>query len=514
MKRTTTGRNLSPDEAFRRLLDYGLFTEMLPPCFTSRGLSQHIPADHLRILTEPTDDGLKQLLKDKHHDFIRYELLSDASIPRQFGIPHPESYLLQSLVLKRYWPTIKKHCAKPSTPFSRTFVRQMQGPRVFKMNYDGFDRQEIEETDIRNMTGARYVAHADISTCFPSIYTHSIPWALHGRNKAKKDYSLELTGNLLDKVSQGLRDRQTNGLLIGPHTSNVISEVILTDIDVRLAKKCYTRVARHIDDYRFYATTQSEAEQFIRDLGILLREYELSLNQRKTKIVSMPRPVREDWIRELHSFPWPHTGAAVGFTKVQEFLDLALDRARESGAYRVLNYAIKMVPHNLDDHARHLFVQHAVNLALLHPYLAPILNRSVFEKHRFSGIEVIIDRFANELLSIGVQRVYTDAISYALYYSLKYGLSLSKSEDELCQIIPIDDCLSNVLLLEYAKSKQLSSVQTKIWNRAAELRKYDRRDQDRFWLLIYQVSRASTLDKLKQSFLANLKRRGFEFVRI
>ncbi len=356
----------------------------------------------------------------------------------------------------------------------------MRGTRVFKMNYHGIDRDETEETDISNMTGARFVAHADISTCFPSIYTHSIPWALHGRSKAKGNYSLELAGNLLDKVTQGLRDRQTNGLLIGPHTSNVISEITLTDIDAKLTKKGYTRISRHIDNYHYYAATQSEAEQFIRDLGILLRGYELGLNQRKTKIAPMPRPIREEWLRELHGFPWPNAGTAVRFTKVHEFLDLALDLARNAGAYRVLNYAIKMVPKNLDDRARKLFVQHATNLTLLHPYLTPILHRSVFEKQRFSGIETIIEGFANELLSVGMQRIYTDAISYAIYFSLKYQLSLSKCDDELCQIIPIDDCLSSVLLLEYARSQQLSVVQRRIWKRADELRKYDRRDQDRF----------------------------------
>lgn len=367
MTRITTGRGLSPDEAFQRLLDYGLFAQNLPPCFTSQGLSQHIPAHLLGILTEPTDARLKSLLKKTDHDFIRYESLSDTSVPRQIGIPHPESYLIQCLVLKRYWSRIKRHCAKPRLPFSRIYVRQMLGTRVFNMNYHGTDRDEIEETDISNMTGARFVAHADISTCFPSIYTHSIPWALHGRSKAKGNYSLELAGNLLDKVSQGLRDRRTNGLLIGPHTSNVISEIILTDIDAKLAKKGYTRIARHIDDYHYYAATQSEAEQFIRDLGILLREYELGLNQRKTKIAPMPRPIREEWLRELHGFPWPNAGTAVRFTKVHEFLDLALDLSRNSGAYRVLNYAIKMVPRNLDDRARRLFVQHAINLTLLHP---------------------------------------------------------------------------------------------------------------------------------------------------
>ena len=43
VKRQTTGLDLSEDEAFVGLVDYGLFGEKLPPCFTSERLSDHVP---------------------------------------------------------------------------------------------------------------------------------------------------------------------------------------------------------------------------------------------------------------------------------------------------------------------------------------------------------------------------------------------------------------------------------------------------------------------------------------
>ena len=118
---------------------------------------------------------------------------------------------------------------------------------------------------------------------FPSIYTHSIPWALHGRRKAKRDRSLLLEGNLLDRVTQDTRDGQTNGLLIGPHASNILSEIVLTDIDRTLVAS-YGRYSRHIDDYEYAAKTYEEAESFIRNLSIQLRERELRINEKKTEI--------------------------------------------------------------------------------------------------------------------------------------------------------------------------------------------------------------------------------------
>ena len=455
---------------------------------------------------------LNDLLTKSRHDFIRYEQLRHVNIPRQMGVPHPESYIVQCLALKRHWEKIKEYCAKPKTPVSRIYVRKMSGGRVFRMTYKGKEHLENEEVDICNMMGAHYIVRTDISNCFPSIYTHSIPWALHGRSKSKKDRSVLLKGNLLDKVTQGVRDGQSNGLLIGPHASNVISEIILTRIDDEMIRKGYKRFSRYIDDYTFYAKTHNEAEAFIRDLGMQMREYELVLNRNKTEILPMPRPIEEDWVRELKSFRWPAKGETVHFGTIRSLLDLALKLAQRAESYAVLNYAIKMVPPGLGSRAKRLFVQEAINLALLYPYLCPILDEHVFNKYRYDGIEKVILEFIEELLEIGIQRIYSDAIVHALYYALKYDLQLSTSEDKLREIIKIDDCLSDVLLLEYAKRYRIMRIQRAIRRRADKLKGMEVREQDRFWLLIYQLWRKKTLNDKGQPFLAELKRKRFSFV--
>ena len=514
--RQTTGRGLSEDEAFAGLVDYGLFGEKLPPCFTSEGLSKLIPEKLLGLTTENNEGELKKLIKASHN-FIRYEALREINIPRQMGVPHPESYIVQCLALKRHWTKIKRHCAKPKTPVSRIFVRKTSSKRIFHMNYKGKERFESEEADIHKMTGTHYVVRTDISKCFPSIYTHSIPWALHGRSKSKKDHSLSLPGNLLDKATQNTRDGQTNGLLIGPHTSNIISEIILTRIDDEMIKRGYEEFIRYIDDYTFYAKTHNEAEKFIHDLAIQLREYELTLNERKTDILPMPVPMEEDWVQALNSFRFPDKGK-ISFGPVQSLLDLALKLARGAETYAVLNYAIQMIPKNLNSRAKRLFVQQAVNLALLYPYLAPLLDKHVFDKHGYDGIKKVMREFVDELLAIGIQRIYPDTIAHALYYSLKYDLQFNMSEDKLKkettkQIIEIDDCVSMVLLREYAKRHGIKSIQNAIRERAEKLKGMEVREKDRFWLLIYQVWRKETLRNESQPFLAYLKENRFSFIR-
>ena len=429
------------------------------------------------------------------------------------GVPHPESYIIQCLAIKRNWKEIKRHCGSPNEPVSRIFVQKMSDETVFRMNYKGKDRLKNEEADIRLMTGSHFVVRADISTCFPGIYTHSIPWAIHGKGKSKNNKSILLPGNLLDNTAQCVRDRQTNGIMIGPHASNVISEIILTRIDDVMIKKGYKRFIRYIDDYAFYAKTYGEAEDFIRDLRMILRDYELSLNGRKTEILSMPLPIEEDWVRELNRIKFPKK-KVIRFNSVRPLMDLALNLAQGSESYSVLNYAIKMIPPRLNSRAKRLFVQESINLALIYPYLARILGEHVFDKHGYEGIEKAILKFVEELIDIGIKRIYSDAIIYGLYYALKYDLRLGISEENLLKIVDIDDCICSVLLLEYSRYHKIDRTKDAIRRRANKLKSMEIREQDRHWLLIYQLWRDTTLESEGQSFLAQLKRSRFQFVRL
>lgn len=490
------------------LVDFGLFGEKAPACFSSKGLTDRIPKRFERLVCETDEKKLKRRIRARH-DYVRYESLRNVNVPRQMGIPHPESYIVQCLSLNRHWTTIKKHCAKPSVPVSRVYVRKMPGEKVFDMNYKGRQQFDHEEADINRMTGARYAVKADISNCFPSIYTHTIPWALVGRNKAKSDRSVLSPGHLLDTVSQNVRDGQTNGLLIGPHASNVLSEMVLTCVDEQLIKNDYVAV-RHIDDYFYFAENHTKAEGFIRELNVQLREFELSLNERKTRIVPMPLTIGEDWVRELQTIKVGQKGQ-IGFTAVRALMDLALNIAQREQDSAVLNYAIKMVPLNLSVRAKRLFVRLAVNLAVLYPYLAPLLDVNVFKKHHYVGIEKMVREFIERILEIGVKNIYPDSIAHGLYCAIGYGVSLKIAQFEDA-IIEIDDCLCLVLLLEYSRRNGLADLASKVQARADMLRGGEGRDKDRFWPLIYDVWSAKELKSEGQDFLGELKEKGMSFL--
>ena len=73
----------------------------------------------------------------------------------------------------------------------------------------------------------------------PSLYTHSIPWALYGKAASKaalatKSRSRRRFGDKLDAALQCMNHGQTNGIPIGPDTSLVVAELVLSAVDVTL----------------------------------------------------------------------------------------------------------------------------------------------------------------------------------------------------------------------------------------------------------------------------------------
>ena len=152
-----------------------------------------------------------------------------------------------------------------------------------------------------------------------------------------------------------------------------------------------------------------------------------------------------------------------------------------------------------------------VNLAMLYPYLAALVDVHVFDKHHFVGIESIVCEFVERILDIGVNRIYPDAIAHGLHCAIKHDVSLNivKLGDA---IIAIDDCLCLVLLLEYAKQHGITELESKIHARTDLLKGGEARDKDRYWPLIHYVWSAPELKSEGQGFLSELKRSGMSFL--
>ena len=121
--------------------------------------------------------------------------MRNINIPRLFGVPTPMKYQRLCAILRDNWDEIKKHFHSQTDGedyrISRIHPCKHHDSKVlFEMNYKSLRVNGNPETDLLfldtpSFVASKYIVKADISTCFPSIYTHSIPWALVGKDTAK-----------------------------------------------------------------------------------------------------------------------------------------------------------------------------------------------------------------------------------------------------------------------------------------------------------------------------------------
>lgn len=141
----------------------------------------------------------------------------------------------------------------------------------------------------------------DVSKCFDSIYTHSLPWAVIGKSQTKFDLEGSKTtfGGRFDALMQNLNQNETNGIVIGPEFSRIFAEIILQSADVELElvlskranlkHKVDYEIFRYVDDYFVFYNDNSTELKVVEELQEILKSKKLTINASKLK--TYPKPI-------------------------------------------------------------------------------------------------------------------------------------------------------------------------------------------------------------------------------
>ena len=473
-------KEISPDELYKGLLAYGLFADKLPPVFTSE--------DFYNFCQTKTKE-----FEGKAHRYIYYENMRNTNIPRPLAIPNPMAYQRQCAALKEYWPQIQKHFSQKTSghqyKVSRIHIRKMyKVPALFQMNYNNWRVDGSPEIDLS--FGKKYMVKTDIATCFSSIYTHSLSWALAGKEEAKKHRNEGgLWYNKIDKVTRKTTHDETHGLLIGPHASNLLSEIVLTAIDSQLKSYNYTRA---IDDYTCYTDTYEEAQRFLTELGASLREFDLSLNYKKTMIIELPLAATEQWQRKLNAVQLTNLYGESDFLLTRAYLDSAIELMHANdGNAAILNYAIKVLASKkMTSNAREYAAKTILNLAMLYPYLVSIVDKYVFSvcctECKF---HLCIANYAQKIYRSGIAVHNFEQASFSIFFALKYKFKLDCFDVD--EIIKSNDCILLLMAFLYAKYNNPDDLQ-KLEAFARSI-KDDLDSFDQFWVFLYEILPKSDL---------------------
>lgn len=478
---TQRGSTLSVDKDFvlRALLQHNFFPtqkkakEEMPPIFTSVAFTPDL-AKKLVAGKPRKVDGYQG------YDAVEYKLTRFNGVSRSCAIPHPTAYAQLSLCIHEHWDKLD-YIGKNKISGIRP-IEHSDG-RIIIMDYE----KSFEKTKrkLRGAFGRRFTVHTDISNCFPSVYSHAIPWATVGFDYAKKHKSTKYKTewfNQLDEKVRWLKRGETQGIAIGPATSNILSEVILARVDETLRGKfVYTRF---IDDYTAYCETEEKAQEFVRQLSEELAKYKLLLNIRKTEVIPLPHALAADWVAEL-SLALPRT-AEVSARDAINYLNLAVRLAQQTPDGSVLKYALKsLVSRKLGFMADVDILQYGLTLSFHHPVLLPLLEK-LFDSTMFAGKFL----YARELQQLALEHARlrrSDAVAWTLYYLNKYGVSVEAACAD--EILASRDCVS--LLLLYLSGDPLH--QTRVLSFVGRLDLVDLYELDQYWLLLYELFRAGKI---------------------
>lgn len=298
-------------DVYNWIIECGYFPEqyVLPPCF--------------RVVERPTRRKVYFAVPKNGKKYtVPCAAWTDVHFPkseltdRTFAIIHPEIHNDIAYHISRNWKKLvdvmmpKDSCV---TSYSFPIPIDKKHPGRLGRLRSGRSIYEFLAMTDDDLTSVAYrfsfLVRADIKSFYPSIYTHSIAWAIHGKTKIRnggKRYDFRLLGNRLDKLFQNANDGCTNGIAIGPVVSDVIAELIAAQVDRELTKQL--RVAnieceavRFKDDYQILVSTEAEARTVIKCLQAALKGYNLELNDEKTSVNKLPNGLFRPWVSKYHA---------------------------------------------------------------------------------------------------------------------------------------------------------------------------------------------------------------------
>jgi hypothetical protein len=297
------------------LLEQGYYPEqyVVPPSFKVEKFDlQPSPFFPVKNVTD-SSGNTKYKFELEKSELVTVSFPKTQLTDRTFGIINPKIYHDIVWYLLNDWNTVLNHLFHADLkifsyslpiPVNNQNVGELGELRAGRMIYEFL---EMAESDlVAEGHKYKFLLKTDIKNFYPSIYTHSIAWALHTkktiRTSGNKDNFSRFLGLRLDKLFQYANDGCTNGIPIGHAVSDLASEVILTAVD----KECSIELkevdfigVRFKDDYRFLCRSKQDAQKIIKTLQNQLRKFNLFLNEGKSEVGELPEGLFRRWTSEF-----------------------------------------------------------------------------------------------------------------------------------------------------------------------------------------------------------------------
>jgi hypothetical protein len=454
------------------LITRGLFHDRIIPPLSSLSLS----SVYKQVSGFARAEMKKEPRQRKRSQLVRHSVPKLKHLRRHFGVPNPYAQTMLCIAVAKSWKQLEALCGKSSISLSRPMPSSKRALAAqHSRRIEGVRRAQ-------SSIGARFMLKTDLATFYPSIYTHSIPWAIHGKQVARSKRAKGWYGNELDLWVRETQDRQTGGVPIGPDTSFLIAEVVASRLDERLAKLLRTplRGVRYIDDYHLYFKTRSDAERALAALHTVTQSYELQLNGLKTEIVELPESIEPAWKTDLRLLRIRSDARATG---IKAYFDRAAALAHEYSTDSVLTYAVRKITHysnQLKSHewevCRSLLLRCCLGEPTMLPVLLPLFEQ-ISESWNMDEVRVLL----TELCLYHAPLQHGFEVAWSLWTARSLGIDLPANVGNA--VVKVDDDIVALVALDLQSEGLLPSLNATMWaSRMTAENLYSEH-----WLLAYEA---------------------------
>ncbi|MDY9926939.1 RNA-directed DNA polymerase [Methanosarcina sp.] len=434
------------------LLRCGYFPKELPPPFST----EFFATNFFQIESQwPNENDRTGFPKIPESIPVEFSIPKKDYIRRKLSIPNPVNQSYLSKIVCENWDKIETHCNESRFSLSIPVenIPNDKNNRAIKPVKSFID---FRKNCIIDSFDKIFELKVDISWFYPSIYTHSIPWALHTKEISKQRQSdMSLEGNVLDKYIRKCQSNQTNGIPIGPDTSLVLAEIVACSVDKELgevfsALKGY----RYYDDYYFYFSKREEAEEVLKHLQYLLNEFQLSLNEKKTIIIQYPYPYDTEWALPLRKFQFRMDERGQE-RDIWKYFNLAFDLYQKNIDEPVLKYTIRRIEkYKIYDSNWELFQSLILKCTILDPKTIKNVIKILLAYPTLVDVQKVT-KVVYELLNYHCNKNHSYEVAWALWLAKTFNVNIINEFANY--IFSSNDIIPIVIALDLKKAGLINS---------------------------------------------------------
>lgn len=243
---------------------------------------------------------------------IYFNIPKSNYVRREYKMPNIYSYLHLCYFIEDH-----------KEEFINIFENNVQSTSKY-FNELGFNFKYTKKIEQRLLFGGNNILSLDLSNFYHTLYTHSIPWVIHGKQNSKLNRSGGFA-NDLDSLIQKCQYGETHGIPTGSITSKLIAELYMCYIDKKLLEKGY-KYARYVDDIKYPFVTNLEKENFLMEFNTICREHNLILNDKKTEVHTFPYKNNMQKVEIFNYFDNLNNKSKIEHwkNKINDFIDFCL----------------------------------------------------------------------------------------------------------------------------------------------------------------------------------------------